>query len=89
MTLHPLEFMHDVIFVRSQLRDQGMIDAGESIYDHSGGCTNISCTSCPFADVRVRNDLCTRQIERHRIRYDGIDMCVWRMKILSKIKVTQ
>ena len=86
MTIHPLEFMHDVLFVRSQLRDQGMIDAGESIYDHSGGCTNISCTSCPFADVRVRNDLCTRQMARYRITHDGSDIRTWLMKILSKIR---
>ena len=89
MTLHPLKFMHDVMFVRSQLNGQEMTDAGKSIYEQSGGCKNIPCTDCPFASVRFRIDLCKRQMARYRITYDGIDMCTWRMKILCKTKVAR
>ena len=91
MNIYPLEFMHDVMFVRSQLNGQEMTDAGKSIYEQSGGCKNIHCTECPFASVRFRIDLCNRQMERERhwITYDGSDMCVWRMKILSKIRNVQ
>ena len=89
MTIHPLVFMHDVVFVRSQLRGRKMTDASESIYDQHGGCTNIGCSSCPFADMRARIDLCTRQMAQYRVAYDGFDMCSWRMKILCKIKATQ